>query len=665
MIYAKLLKKQYMGEPSFSTIESADHKLKNEINLKLALLLRKGIPLGDIVDMLDAKEFLTYIQVKKGQAPVAHFSVDKFVKQRTIESRKISLPDDYTKLDEVILPPSEMEITTGSGNGFKEAGIIPRSALLMETLAELGLKYSVVEGENDPKMMRKLSYLIFILPSIEKLVLVNNEEGNATFIIHKAKQEEWKEYMNKTKEELSAMPYDLVSVVKYPDKNKAGHGEKWRSEIKNLVVDGVRPIEAKPEKVNDDKEIEFVPDGWQLTKLLAEECKTDFYTLKKHANTYRLEYPDWFKTFKSSTGKSFEYYSPELCKIIKEKFSDLPPEGWMTSTALYKYSGIATKTIQNFCKRYRQEKPEWFRNFRGRRVLSGEYLHPDLVEIIRKHFAKPDFDNTQWVTARALSKSGQINMSDSTVRSIVEKYRSENPEWFKIFRNSRGNEREHYSPELVAKLVSEYGIPEGWVTAADISKALGVSYHSIYKQMLKYRDSSPEWFKIYENSRGNKYEYFSPELVMVLTEEYNKSRAIPSGWLSIRSIAREIGVSNGGLRQYCEKFKSEHPEWLNKYLNQLGARETYIHPSLINKVYENFANHKPLVLFEKAPDGWMTNSTISASIGSYAKAIKKIASIYRATHVNWFKIYKDRKGHPREHYSPELVKIIKEKMQKS
>lgn len=646
-----------MGEPSFPTIESADHKLKNEINLKLALLLRKGIHLVDIVDLLDAKEFLTYIQTKKGEAPVAHFSVDDFVKKRIGENRKISLPDDYTKLDDVILPPSEMEITTGSGNGFKEAGVIPRSALLMETLAELGLKYSVVEGENNPKMMRKLSYLIFILPSIEKLVLVNNEEGNATFIVHKAKQEEWKDYMQKTKEELSAMPCDIVSVVKYPDKNKVGHVETWKNIIKNLVTNIPKQAVLSTER----ESIPLAPDGWQLTKFLADKYNTDFYTLKRYANAHRLEHPNWFKAFKNPAGRSFEYYSPELCEIIEESFGDLPPEGWMTSSALYKSSGITTKTIKSFCEMHRKERPEWFKDFRNKMALSREYLHPDLIEMIKKHFSKPDFDNTGWVTARGLSKSGQINMGDSKIRSVVEKYRLEKPEWFKVFRNSKGNEREHYSPELVTRLVSEYSIPKGWVTAADISKSLGVSYNSIYRRMSKYRNYSPEWFKIYENSNGNEYEYFSPELVMALTEEYDKLRAIPSGWLSIQAIAKEIGVSKGGLREYCEKYKSEHPEWLNTYLSRLGARKTYAHPSLIAKIRENFVNHKPLALFEKAPDGWMTNLSMAGYIGSYARAVEKIASTYRADHASWFKMYKDKKGHIREHYSPELVDIIKEK----
>lgn len=718
-----------MGEPSFPTIESVDHKLRNEINLKLALLLRKGIPLGDIVDMLDAKEFLTYIQVKKGQASVAHFSVDKFVKQRTIESRKISLPDDYTKLAEVILPPSEMEIATGSGNGFKEAGVIPRSALLMETLAELGLKYSVVEGENDPKMMRKLSYLIFILPSIEKLVLVNNEEGNATFIIHKAKQEEWKEYMNKTKEELSTMPYDLLSVVKYPDKNKEGHANKWKAEIRSLVVNGARLLEIKPENITSNEEMGYAPEGWMVACSIAKSLGANNYTIERYAEKYKSEKPEWFRAYKTKfrkVGSVSEYYSPELVEKIKKDYLSIEslPERWVVTWSLANSLNIASETVKKEVEEYRSLHPGWLKVYRKKGGAITEYISPELAKIIsEKHEIQSAPEG--WMTAHTTADA--INVTFSAVKNEAEKFRTKNPEWFKIFRNMQNRVKEHYSPELVKVIRDKYkGTPfasDGWITFNVLAKQIGIDpatlkkyaekyrpshsdqfkelrierigafrehispelaeilfneygkteaapgdwltaekFHKIagidkdiIKQLAEnYREDYPEWFGFYKNKSGQKAEHYHPDLLRIIKEEFKKSKA-PEGWLILSHLVAKLGLHQKIIKKAAERFRLEHPEWFAVYRSGRGMRE-YYSPELIKLIGDRIP---------AAPEGWLTLSPLSRIIGTNKKALREYMKIYRTTHPEWFSNYVDGSHNAREHYSPELVRIIKEKMQKS
>lgn len=777
-----------MGEPNFPTIESADHKLKNEINLKLALLLRKGIHLTDIVDLLDAKEFLSYMQTKKGQAPVAHFSVDNFVKKRISENRKISLPDDYTKLDEVILPPSEMEITTGSGNGFKEAGVIPRSALLMETLAELGLKYSVVEGENDPKMMRKLSYLIFILPSIEKLVLVNNEEGNATFIVHKAKQEEWRDYMNKTKEELSAMPHDIVSVVKYPDKNKEGHREIWKNKIKDLLVEeigcsvdapegwitpvklatllglnsgsieaivrkykksnpdwlkryatmrGDVAIHYSPElvemikkKLNERELVPLVPDGWLNLAAFSLKAGIAPQTLRAYVESYRQDYPQWFGNYRNHLNQQVEHLHPDLVDTVyrEVKKTELAPAGWLTKNAFAQKSGITFDAIQNKVEKYRIDHPEWIKTFRGTMGRRSEHLHPDLIKIIQEEDASLVLVPDGWMTTNQLADS--VGVTFRTIQRYINKYESEHPEWLFVYKNHRGKPLEYLSPELVEKIRNEYHgtsiapaewssvytlaqkwnttvqtlhdqsekqrilnpewtkihrnshgknleyyspelikmlakrhekkefAPDGWEMGFSLAKKIGISPETLRNHAEEYRAGNPEWFKYYEHRMGKQFEYFSPELSEILFNKYGKLGVAPEGWMIARGLGISLGVDRTTVKNYAEEFRPNHPEWFSKFRHPKSLEMEYYHPELVKKIKDYFTE------IMSVPDGWLVAFSVAKLTGVTSPTIQKNAEIFRSEHPEWFRKYRDNAGHVSEHYSPELVEILKEKMQK-
>lgn len=445
-------------KPGFPTFESTDNKPKKELNEKISKLLQKGTNLADIVELLDAQEFFKYIGTdKEKSSAVAHFDVDDFIKKRLSENRKFSLPDEYIKINETILPSQDMEMKSGNGTGFKELGIIPRSTMLIETLTEMGLKYSVVEGKNDPKMVRKLSYLIFTIPSMQKMVLVNDEEGNATFIIHKAQEEEWKEYMKKTKEELSEMPYNIVSSINYPNKNKEGHQDRWRKTVESYIINTPK----KQEKLNK-KEMDL------------------------------------------------------------EKASD----NWLTLRALSNDVGVDSKTVKKFLEVYRKDKPDWFKLRRhSTKNTPREHISPELVEITREHFEKRTKSNPErWLTARGLSESGLVKISDGTIMLIAQKYKKDHPEWFEIFRNKMGNEREYYSPELIAIITNEHSVPKEWMTVADVSRILGiVSYNSIYSRLNKFRQTNPEWFKKYKDSGDNEHDCYSPELIKTIRKELNKS----------------------------------------------------------------------------------------------------------------------------------------------
>ncbi|MBN2096432.1 hypothetical protein JW752_03490, partial [Candidatus Peregrinibacteria bacterium] len=68
--------------------------------------------------------------------------------------------------------------------------------------------------------------------------------------------------------------------------------------------------------------------------------------------------------------------------------------------------------------------------------------------------------------------------------------------------------------------------------------------------------------------------------------------------------------------------------------------------------------------YEKAPEGWMTNTRLSSELEVDFRTVKVRADTFRDTHPEWFMDYKDVVGKLREHYSPELCDILKKELDK-
>lgn len=75
-------------------------------------------------------------------------------------------------------------------------------------------------------------------------------------------------------------------------------------------------------------------------------------------------------------------------------------------------------------------------------------------------------------------------------------------------------------------------------------------------------------------------------------------------------------------------------------------------------------------VYENAPEGWVTNKALARKLGGGRDRsrgrIRAIANEYRTTNPQWFKEYmsSSKPPRPREHYSPDLVKVIEEEMSK-
>ncbi|MDD5396538.1 MAG: hypothetical protein PHW24_00570 [Candidatus Moranbacteria bacterium] len=643
--------------PNISIVERPGEKMKKELNSQIAELLRSGTQLENIVELLDAKDFFEFIGQSKNQSPVAHFDVDGFIKKRTEENRKFSLPEKYEKIDEIILPPDEGEMKFGSGAGFKEKDIIPRSTMLMEILTELNLKYFIIEGINDSGMMRRLSYLSFCIPAINKMVLVNDEEGNATFVVHDVQQEKIREYIKKTKEELSGMSHDKVSSLNYSDKNKDGHEQRWKERIRDILTD---VIDKHDESVEIEKKYEKAPDGWLTINGLSNKTGVSIKILDNFLRKYKESNPDEFKIYRHSTKNiPWEHISPELVDIIQRLLNervDVAPEGWKTASSLSTKSennivNASDNTIRVSAAKYKIEHPEWFKIYRDKIGREREHYSPELIEKLVEEFNVLENPPEGWLNAGQLSKS--LGITYRSVYEYIEEYKLSNPEYFHVYKDEAGIAREHYSSELVKIINEARAIPGGWLNNFMLTKEVGVSEGKVKKFAENYKTSNPGWFKIFKDINGIERPYYSPELVVILKVELLKPLGdAPSGWVTKSSVKKNFKIDDSTVKKNIEPYRIDHPEWFHVYKDEVGVSREFYSPELIMTMKEDREN-------EIAPDGWMIANSLSKSTGIYFQTLQKYAEKYRDTNPEWFRKYRHESGMYLEYYSPELIEAIR------
>lgn len=392
-------------------------------------------------------------------------------------------------------------------------------------------------------------------------------------------------------------------------------------------------------------------EGWSTARQLSGLLKVHDTTIKKFVEKFRKEYPDRFKNFRTS-GNLAEHYSPELVLIIKKELSfEKAPDGWKTAASLNGEGFSSFKIIKNTAEKYRLEYPEWFRDYKAGGVVA-EHYDPRLVELIKKEltFEKaPD----GWMSASGLVGSG-LPVAYITVTKFIERYRKERPEWFKNFK-SGSKISEYYHPELIKLIKKEFEIEkpmEGWTTPNQLLKIMPFGLEKIIIMANEHRQNHPEWFKTFKTGKHTA-EHYSPELVEILASK--KRDIAPPGWMS-GSMIEEAGIaSRPTAKKVAERYRIEKPEWFQDYY--IGPKLTeHYSPEIVDVIRREF-------FVEKPPEGWFTASYFKDKIKGAPPGVVKFVEQYRSRHPEWFKTYKGR-SMTAEHYSPELVKLIMNNMEK-
>lgn len=578
--------------------EAKIHAFKIETNKRLCeLLFQRGVSMQEIARILGAEEFIRIEKVGENKPPVVRFDVQGFVDKEVEKGTFLTLPESFTQEENVIIPPDSGEtIQSGTGeNEYEKPGIIPRSRYLAEVLTDLHQPYRVVSGKNLKNMVRSLSYQIFIIPGLRKMVFVNDEQGNMTFIVHDVDEGEYREFAGKSKDRLRDLEGTQVTSLR-----NASDSEEWKQKM--LSVLEMKDAGNAP--------VGKVPEGWFTNKELAAMLKVNRDTTERIIERLEKEHPEWVQTFHSRTKKRFSRFcSPEMVVQVTaeiEKRADAP-EGWVYMLKLVSDSGLSLPVINRMVEKERKGHPDWFHLYLTENKKYIEHFHPDLVAIV--HEAASDY---------------------------LEK------------------------------------VPLGWEHATALAKRFDSDRSTILRLAENEREKHPEWFKTYV-ILGGESEHYHPDLVTLITDTLGKRVEAPAGWYTYTAAAEEVGIDPITLRKFLKKkqiTKETHPEMVGDYLTKNRVMTEMVSPELFELAKKEFTSR------ETAPEGWMTNASISKKIGEMKAAekkmaasrqlIKEIAESHRVEHPGWFMEYKAA-TFPyayNEHYHPDLVAIILKKLER-
>ena len=198
------------------------------------------------------------------------------------------------KSSDVFVPPDSAPVpqATGSGTGMEKKGKRPKlKNLLVMLKSEFGIDpddpeaVSIVRGSVNPNMMREEPYYQVTVPGIDKVILVCQEYGNATFVFngewvrgqvsanHPSENEPERPLTDYTKEELSKLIKDN------PEQGARIMATKnFTANLANALEGGFsqqeldKPVDTRYLRSSrSSKDLPQVPDGYATISEIGEE----------------------------------------------------------------------------------------------------------------------------------------------------------------------------------------------------------------------------------------------------------------------------------------------------------------------------------------------------------------------------------------------------------
>ncbi|MFA6426946.1 MAG: hypothetical protein WCW16_00665 [Candidatus Magasanikbacteria bacterium] len=213
----------------------------------------------------------------------------------------LSKPVEY--IDKVILPPNAYpRIITGAAERTRELQIIPRDQYLEQVLESLDLDYHILETSPQAeeefrrrhKMRRNELYRAYVVDEEHIIVLVNNEEGNSTFVLHDITREQWNAHiLGMDKEHMvqflqtSATPIEWISNV-----------DEWKTVLKYfLETKGPRYLSYT------DLQHDVLGCGVTSSSSYEVERKNHVQWPSEPFETYKDEWTNWYDFLKKERQK--------------------------------------------------------------------------------------------------------------------------------------------------------------------------------------------------------------------------------------------------------------------------------------------------------------------------------------------------------------------------
>lgn len=366
---------------------------------------------------------------------------------------------------------------------------------LFEIITLLGREHIFIEdcgvtiGQLLPNQMRQLSYALVEIPRIRRSVLVCDQVGEATFVIHGLGDS--RRYLSMTKKDLEQM---LGTNVRRVIRHNPG---QWLAELGILL---------------------FTEEGWLSHSQNAPQSPRDLSPRPK------IDVPQFFAVREAIFQSAFNTIGDWVKMSVRDaREFTLPALADVRLGVIAKWLGIDGNPFsQRLCRL------EIARAFFGDDPLLITEIEKERVRLERKEqsvSAPPG-----WRVRKALAK--EIGVGPQTLEKKLTTYLSEHPEWEHEYLDTGGRIVPHLSQELCDIMRQEFKelsekmryaekAPPDWLTRSALAKEIGVTWRGLEKELTPYLSVHPDWEHEYLDVSGKLIPFLSPALCTVIRTSRN------------------------------------------------------------------------------------------------------------------------------------------------
>ena len=422
--------------------------------------------------------------------------------------------------------------------------IFPNTTMLKATTQK---NISIQEGSTLDSMMRKQPYFKVCIASLERIIYLCNEEGNASFIFDTQAIQE-NNISTKQLDETDKGLFKEMFIQNPTLGRRIIQSKFWRENMLQALTETfnqtkktkletvLKPMQSKSD-FESKKQYPEKKEGWESESVIAKKFDFDRHTIRKVAQFYQKEYPDGIEIIEGFSVR----YSREIQNKIEGYFSQYPKkeDNYVTTSNIAKGVGKDIESINNYIKKQKEliqtNHPEWIKIIRtvdDKRVVCI-YCHPDLEKSIIEHFESIPKFKEGWKNIPMLAD--ELGNSYHTIKKYIEiTFRKEHPDWFEDQEMSNGHVSPCVHPNIWMSTICHFKelnkIPyaiDGWETLTSLYTQGVSSIPTMQKFLDKqgYRSMYPKRFKLMK-TRGNVVaEHVSPEIVDAIKVAFNLKKS--------------------------------------------------------------------------------------------------------------------------------------------
>ncbi len=238
-------------------------------------------------------------------------------------------------VDGVMLPPArERHMPNGDAPWIESKNVIPRLEMLLDVLKDEGVDMStieVIEGEAPEKSFRHMPYWCIPVPSVNKQVLICEQEKQGTYIIHGMLP--LHELFVLSKDELLEKDTPKIEMISYWSQRS------WKAKMSQVLFDDEKKKKMRAEIAGEIKQIYTVEKWIDMTNFQKRDLKIGEKKYSKIASDLGVPLVDKSMTQESHLELAAVIYGDEnpvlapylkkmRARVEKERELGEDPEKW-------------------------------------------------------------------------------------------------------------------------------------------------------------------------------------------------------------------------------------------------------------------------------------------------------------------------------------------------